>query len=410
ASATAAAAEAAALELALADARSELDDANRQLAGMQTALVDVQLRLARAENQVAAAQNDLETAQAARDLALGDREAAIADRDAATADRDAAVADREAAVTARDEALQQRADLAVRLDELNNEVAVLEANANELRLQAQGLREENSNLTGTNGALLAENARIQLQNNSLSELNLRLETEIRQRNATVQELQGNVDDLQREVELQARDLADLQQEFQRFEGGEVYFVKDQLIYSGAISAQEPAAIREELAAFVNDATAFVARRGVERVRVTTDQFNALVDVIGQTPGSDLVRFISPSNQISSTIDVLVEAIENTELFGAGQLIASLSVHLGSAALPASQDEIRAATTQLKADAVRKLRRAGLDDGQLPDFGPVTEDMFTSLLLRLTGPVTIGLVATEEVWRAGPAKLELLILY
>ncbi|HNQ99056.1 MAG TPA: hypothetical protein PKN52_03585, partial [Trueperaceae bacterium] len=172
----------------------------------------------------------------------------------------------------------------------------------------------------------------------------------------------------------------------------------------------PAAIREELAAFINDATAFVARRGVERVRVTTEQFNVLVDEIGQTPGPDLVRLISPSNQISSTIDVLVEAIENTELYAKGQLVVSHGLHLGSVELPASQGEIRTSIAQLKADAVRELRRAGLDDGQLPDFGPVTEEMFTNQLLRLVGPVTIGFVATEEVWRAGPAKLELMILY
>ena len=136
----------------------------------------------------------------------------------------------------------------------------------------------------------------------------------------------------------------------------------------------------------------------------------LVDVITQTPGPDLIRLISPSNQISSTIDVLVEALENNELFGQGQLIVSHPVHLGTADLPASQDEIRASITQLKAEAVRKLRRAGLDDGQLPDFGPVTEELFMNMLLRLTGPVTIGLVATDPVLRAGPANLELLILY
>jgi len=396
-------AEAASLERGLEDARAELDDANAQLADLQNALVDVQLRLADAEQRVTTAKEELETAQTARDEALAERDTALADRDAATADRDAATA-------ARDDALRQRADLAVRLDELSSEVKALEANAEELRRQAQELREENRTLAGSNDVLLAENARIQLQNSSLTELNDRLEGEIKQRNATVLELQGTVGDLRKEVEKQASDLADLQHEFQRFEGGEVYFVKDQLIYSGAIMAQDPAAIREELAAFINEATAFVARRGVERLRVTTEQFNVLVDVIGQTPGSDLVRFISPSNQISSTIDVLVEAIENTELFGRGQLIVSHGLHLGSPALPASQDEIRASIAQLKAEAVRKLRRAGLDDGQLPDFGPVTEEMFTNLLLRLSGPVTIGLVATEDVWRAGPAKLELMILY
>src|SRR5690606_20026640 len=272
------------------------------------------------------------------------------------------------------------------------------------------LREENQLLAANNAGLAAENERIQQQNVALVQLNERLQAEIRQGNVTVQELQATVDELRDSVERQASDLAALQQEYQRFEGGEVYFVKDQLIYSGAIHAQEPAAVRDELAAFIADATAFVSRRGVERVRVTSEQFNLLVDVITQTPGSDLVRLISPSNQISSTIDVVVEALENNELFGQGQLIVSHQIHLGTPDLPASQEEIRGSIAQLKAEAVRKLRRAGLDDGQLPDFGPVTEELFTNMLLRLTGEVTIGLVATEPVLRAGPANLELLILY
>src|SRR5690606_30651238 len=180
------------------------------------------------------------------------------------------------------------------------------------------------------------------------------------------DLQEEVAERRNEVETQARQLVELQQEAGRFEGGEVYFVRDQLIYSGAIYAQAPAEVREELAAFIAEATAFVSRRGVERIRVTADQFNLLVDVITQTPESDLVRLISPSNQISTTIDVLVEALENTELFGRGQLIISSRLHLGTSQLPISQDEIRNAVTTLKAEALRKMRRAGLDEGQLPD--------------------------------------------
>ncbi|MEJ2289099.1 MAG: hypothetical protein P8Y02_10750, partial [Deinococcales bacterium] len=163
-------------------------------------------------------------------------------------------------------------------------------------------------------------------------------------------------------------------------------------------AQDPAAIKDELTKFIASATTYVARRGVEKLRVTPEQFNSLVDVIAQTPGSDLVRLISPRNQFSSTVDVTIEAIENTKLFDKGQLVESRQIHLGSADLPASQDEIRNALTQLKGDAVRKLRRAGLDEMQVPDFGPVTDDIFTSLLLRLHGPVTIGLVATDDIYR------------
>lgn len=395
--------EAARLEQEIADARSQLDAANVRLAALQDDLVDVEIRLAAAEAQVLTAQEDQRLAEEARTQAEAAREEAFAARDEAVTERDAALQDRDAAQ-------QASADLAERLASLNAEVRDLEASAAELRAQAQTLREQNQALLDRNQALADDNARIQQQSRSLSEVNDRLEDEIRQRNETVQTLQGTVDELRAEVEGQARELSDLQQQYGRFEGGEVYFVKDQLIYSGAIYAQEPAAVREELASFISDATAFVARRGVERIRVTTEQFNVLVDVISQTPESDLVRLISPSNQISSTIDVLVEAIENTELFRRGQLIVSSQLHVGTTELPASQDEIRTVLAQLKADAVRKMRRAGLDEGQLPDFGPVTEEMFTNLLLRLTGPVTVGLVATEPVYRAGPARLELMILY
>ena len=112
----------------------------------------------------------------------------------------------------------------------------------------------------------------------------------------------------------------------------------------------------------------------------------------------------------ATIDVVVEAIENTVLFERGQLVVSSDLHLGTSDLPISQDEIRNSLANLKNEAVRKMRRAGLDEGQLPDFGPVTEETFTNMLLRLTGRVSIGLVATEPISRAGPARLELMILY
>ena len=403
-------AEAVRLEQEIADARGQLDSANEQLRALQEDLVDVELRLAAAEAQVLTAQQDLQQAEAARAEAEAARDQAVAVRDEAVSERDAAIVERESALEERDAAQRERTDLADRLATLNAEVLDLEASTEELRAQAQTLREQNQSLLDANALLAEDNARIQQQNRSLSDLNDRLEDEIRQRNETVQTLQSTVDELRTEVEGQARDLADLQQQYGRFEGGEVYFVKDQLIYSGAIYAQEPAAVREELASFISDATAFVARRGVERIRVTTEQFNVLVEVISQTPESDLVRLISPSNQISSTIDVLVEALENDELFQGGQLIVSHQLHVGTTELPASQDEIRTALAQLKADAVRKMRRAGLDEGQLPDFGPVTEEMFTNLLLRLTGPVMVGLVATEPVNRAGPARLELMILY
>lgn len=396
-------AEAARLQDEVTSASDALVEARSQLSSLTDQLVAAGLDLANAEAQVRSAQADL--AEAQTDLA-----AAEGAKAAAEGARDEALVVRDAAVTERDAAQEASRLLTERLNALNAEVLELDTVTQELRDQADSLMAQNTALALANETLATDNQRLQEQSDSLGRLNTTLETEIRNRNDDLVNLQGEVNALREDLETQSRLLDDLQQEAGRFEGGEVFFVKDQLIYSGAIYSQAPAEVRQELASFIADATAFVARRGVERIRVTADQFNLLVDVITQTPESDLVRLISPSNQISSTIDVLVEALENTVLFERGQLIISSRIHLGTNQLPISQDEIRNEVITLKAEALRKMRRAGLDEGQLPDFGPVTEEMFTNMLLRLTGPVTIGLVATEPVSRAGLAKLELMILY
>ena len=396
-------AEAARLQDEVDAASSALLEATSQLDALRTDMIDVGLQLADAQQQVRDAREQLDTAQ----QGLASAEQA---RDEAEAAMREALDLRDTALSERDVALAARLELTERLEDLNAEVADLDLLTQQLNTQANTLLEQNRALSDTNTELMSDNTRLQSQSESLGQLNANLEQEIRNRNEDLVNLQNEVALLRSDLERQSDLLDDLQQEAGRFEAGEVYFVKDQLIYSGAIYAQSAAEARQELAAFIAEATAFVSRRGVETIRVTPDQFNLLVDVIVQTPESDLVRLISPSNQISSTIDVAVEAIENTILFEQGQLIISSQLHLGTSQLPISQDEIRNALTNLKAEALRKMRRAGLDEGQVPDFGPVTEEMFTNMLLRMTGPATIGLVATEPVSRAGPARLELMILY
>ncbi len=395
--------EAERLELEASEALERLGEASRELVELQDQLLDASVALGVAQGELETARYDLGIATSAlaeaielREQALAAQAEAFESRDEALTELEAAISDRDAALEAQEAAQRQRDSLEQRVTELSQEAARLEQAAEQLREQAAVLERENANLDSAN--------------KRLEELNASLVDQIRLRNEAVVELQTSVDELRNEVESQANELRELQLAAGRFEGGDVYFVRDQLIYSGAIYAQEPAAVRQELARFVQEATTFVARRGVESIRVTAEQFNLLVDVISQTPESDLVRLISPSNQISSTIEVLVEAIENTQLYQRGQLVSALPIHLGSTDLPSTQNEIRNSITQLKAEAVRQMRRAGLDEGQLPDFGPVTEEMFTNMLLRLTGPVTIALVATEPILRAGPAQLELMILY
>lgn len=377
-------------------ASRELEDLQQELEAARTELDLARDELATAQRELDLARSDLADAVELRDQAVAAQHEAETIRDEALAELETAQSDRDTARDAQAAAQEQRDNLEQRVMVLGQEAEDLERTAVELREQAAELEAENERLAGTN--------------ERLEELNQNLQADILLSNRLVQELRVGLDDLQIEVEQQATQLRELQFAASRFEGGDVYFVRDQLIYSGAIYSQEPTAVRQELARFVQEANAFVARRGVEGIRVTAEQFNLLVEVISQTPESDLVRLISPSNQISSTIEVIVEAIENTQLYQRGQLVSALPIHLGSADLPSTQNEIRNSIAQLRQEAIRQMRRSGLDEGQSPDFGPVTDEMFTNMLLRLTGPVTIALVATEPILRAGPARLELMILY
>jgi hypothetical protein len=146
------------------------------------------------------------------------------------------------------------------------------------------------------------------------------------------------------------------------------------------------------------------------VVLRSDQVSILVDAIVATPGSDLVRLLSPRNQFSPTlVEVVVEAFENELVLEGGRLLVTRRLHLGSSDLPISQADLRGALSSLKGDALAALRRAGLDEFQLPLYPTLTEETFPSLLLRRSGPVTIGVWVLDDVYRAGPARLELIIL-
>ena len=217
-------------------------------------------------------------------------------------------------------------------------------------------------------------------------------------------------DLTIRLEDQSRRLAEMQREFDRVAAGDVTFAAGELIYSGAIDASTPAEAREALSLFVREASQATARAGAGEVVLRSDQFDILIDAIVQTPGSDLVRFLSPRNQFSPLeVDVVVEAFENERIVPAGRLVVARRIHLGSEQLPVSQAELRSAFSALKAEAVAEMRRAGLDEFQLPRYPTVTEETFASLLLRRSGPVTIGAMALEDVYRSGPADLELVLL-
>ena len=448
------------VETALAQARAERDRALAEVAAARQGIVTLEQEIAQVEEALSAADARLlerdvqlaeadaalaaadelrqaseaaaleaiaaaDAAEAAQAVAAAELEAAEADlfaaeaaREEAEAAREAAVAEREQAVLEREVAQAQVDALGLRIDQLvaqaaalGEEARSLEALAERLASEAEDLERENVGLQARNDQLADSNAELLSRNSALQELNVSLQSEIIAGNEEVRALQAQVVGLNDRLEEQARRLAELQQEFARAASGEVTFARDQVIYSGALYARDTADAREELAAFVRDASAHTARLGAGEVVLTAEQFAGLVEVISETEGSDLVRLISPRNQFNpARVEVMIEALENTQLFDAGQLLMSRRVHLGTAELPTTLDEVRGWIAQFRADIIRSLRRTGLDELQAPIFVGSSDEAFANQLMRLEGAVVIGVIAREPIERAGPAYVEFVILY
>ena len=354
------------------------------------------------EQELADAQAALASAAAARDAALQARDSALADRDAAVEERDAAQAQAQALRADIGDLQGEVASLSEQLTELEREAARLEA-------AAATLQTENARLTTTNTELATTNEQLAGSNVQLEQLNENLRVEIRESSQTVRDLEAKVDELEQHLEVTSLELTQTRQEFDRVTDGDVTFRANQIIYAGAIEAKETGQVREALAEFVRAANQETARNGAGDVRLSAEQIDSLVEYVRESPGAVVIRLISPRNQFSPVeVEVVVEALENTQLIDRGRLVTSRQIHLGSDALPASQAELRSALARLKSDALTQLLRQGLELRDI-QWSP-SDESFTNQLLRLTGPVSIGAVATEPVFRAGPAQLQLVILH
>ena len=421
----AAVAEAAAARATVLELEREVADAEAALADADVRLLELDVQLSEADAAWVAANELRVAAEAAAAQAFAEaaaaataRAAAEADLAAAEAGLVAAEADRAAAVAARAEVLAQVDELTARIDDLMRqgqslaaEAAELEALAARRAAEAEAARIENVGLQARNDQLAASNAELLGRSVALQELNVSLQAQILAGNEEVRALQDQVRGLSDLLEDQARRLAEAQLEFSRATSGEVTFARDQVVYSGALYARDAVEAREELAAFVRAASDHTARLGAGEVVLSAEQFAGLVEVIAETEGSDLVRLISPRNQFNpARVEVVVEALENTRLVDGGQLLMSRRIHVGTPDLPATQEEVRGWIAQFRADVIRSLRRAGLDELQAPVFVGSSDEGFANQLMRLSGPVTIGVVAREAIDRAGPAYVEMVILF
>lgn len=374
--------------------QAQIDTVQQDLDSKNTELTTQTQALAEAQTELETAQATLEQAQSALETAQQEREAAIRERDEAKA---------------QIASLQEtRNNLSDALSELNRDIGDLQTKANELAQQNTDLNTENQRLLAESDTLSKANTDLKTQNETLTSENDTLNTQADQ-------LEGQVTTLTQKLEEQARQLSITTEQMRATNSGDLTYNINAVVHNGVITSQDPIQIRSDMSQLVTAANDKTARRGAGSVEMTTDQFDSLVEAISESPGADIVTLRSRYNQFAgAAVLVNVEASENQKLLSRGQLVVSRQVHLGTDLLPITTDELSTKVRELLRDANNKLLSLGLADdvydvSTASDGSSLSPEAFSNLLSRLTGPVTIGLVASEEVYSIGPVKLSLVII-
>ena len=348
------------------------------LRSQQTAreLGDLRVQQERLEQQVTTTQEELVRARATID----DAEVA----------KDRARAARDAALRIRERTLAELKALSDQQERLKRDSAALEENNAELALANESLDAQNTRLSAQNAAIQGTFNDLQTQVVTLNE-----------------ELQA----LRVRSEREAQNLRDTLAQFEAASGSELTYRQNEIVYSDLISAQNITAISAALQKFVAGAQSAAIQRGASDVELNTDQLNSLIGAIAATPGEDLVVLLAADNFVGGAkVMVKVEAYVNRKLLGRGQLIASRQLYAGGSGAPVSRSSLRAEVARLTQQGVNRLQRIGLFEQVRPAPTEADIDTFVASLSRLSGPVTVGAVARENIFVAGPADLDFIILY
>lgn len=305
---------------------------------------------------------------------------------------------REAAVRERDQAEGELAVVRTELDELQAEVETLQT-------QAQELSDQNASLTEMNDELLRDNVQ-------LSEANDALSAQIAERNAQLGQLASEVERLMLQLEESVQQLDEAQYLLDAVRDGDLTYSRLELVATGVLSAQDTATVRAELVELLEAANEQTALRGAGPVELMPNQLESLLESALETPGPDVVTLRSADNHSGTEpIRVQVEASENRQLVSEGQLVTSRQIHLGSRQAPADREQVRTLLLRLQRDARDRLLGMGLSDAVNPELAAESLDVdsFANQLLRLSGPVAVGLSASRDIYGSGPAPLEFVII-
>lgn len=410
----------------LANAKDELSTANEQRESALAEAEDAKAAAAQAVTEVAALKSQIEVAGQnlnAKNTELAEQtqalETARENLTMAQAEVQNAEQDLAEAQQAREVAMRERDAAQSRVTSLQESQGVLEAalqtiqrQVDDFERQAVDLEVQNESLVAQNQQLLEDSSTLNTANNELKEQNKDLTNSIAILDTQAESLKTQVLALNQQLEEQARELTAVQEQILATNSGELTYSINAVVHSGVVSSQDPIQIRSELAQLFSVANNKTAQRGAGSIEPKTEQLEGLVQAISESPNSDIVTLRSPYNQFGSApVSVEVEAIENQLLVGRGQLVVTRQIHLGSE-LPVTSEEVNNKVRDLLRDANDKLLSLGLADNvdtTTPDGSSLSPEAFSNDLERMSGVVTIGLVATEEVMSSGPVKLSLVII-
>ena len=352
------------------EAQTAVTDLETQVTEAQSQLESVQKELDTSQQELDIAQTSLETAQTELETIQGQLELKQTELDEAQLALDNAVKARDEAVTARDEAQAQQQELS----EANEKLNVL--------------------------------------NQDLELINATLRTQVLDQNAARQRLEEQVTALTDQLAQQASALELAQTQAQAVNSRNLTYTVNQVVHTGIIDAQDLASIQAQFAEILSAANDKAIQMRSGDIILEPAITESVTQAALQTPGSDVLTLRSRQNQyVSKPLSVTVEVAENKMLVEEGQLVVTQQIHLGSPEFQEQRDSVRSDLSKLFTNANSSLLAKGLADGIYPVTSETSLEIegFTNQLLRLSGPVVVGLTASDDIYSGGPAKLEFIIL-
>lgn len=393
------------VEEELQDARAERKKAVEAAQTAQQEMTSLQSQVSEAENRLKDAAKELATLQVQLRASQNALQNSQAQLDQVEIDL---------AATQNEFELQQRliADLKFKGQNTRNNLLILQWQAQELQerilnlsIQAAELRQQNNSLTVANEILGRDNHSLAIANQALESENVNLQTNIQELSQNSSDFQEQIMVLRKELQQSNVKLREARAEIQTISKRALSFKKDELIYSGVISAKESDIAKKQFSQIIETANNLSLKRGAGKIIIPAEEINKLIGQLVQSVDKDIITFTASENHIGpAPLKVTLTISKNRKILNAGQLISS---HQFFIVENSPRETIRNEVNHLNNKTSKNLRSMGMFVTTIPTDQEI--NIFSDLLSGLKGAVVIGTVAEDEIYVGEEASLQLVVL-